>query len=113
MSGRVSGGVRPFKAFSRKAGLRVIKRAPVAPIPKWHIVTGDTVAVLSGRGKGKTGVVRSVLRKENRVIVAGVNFVKRHVRPTERTAGGVVAVESPVHYSNVNLVDPTAGCVEE
>lgn len=109
MSGAAGAGVRPFKAWSRKAALRVIKRAPVAPIAKWHIVAGDLVYVRSGRSAGKTGKVKEVLRKQNRVIVEGANLVKRHVRATTGTAGGVVALESPVHYSNVNLVDPTTG----
>lgn len=106
-----SAAIIPFKAWARKSALRVIHRAPIAPIPKWRIVTGDLVYIRSGRSGGLTGKVKAVLRKSNRVIVEGANFVKRHVKPTSQSAGGVVGVESPVPYSKVNLVDPTSGCV--
>ena len=106
-----SAAIIPFKAWARKSALRVIHRAPIAPIPKWRIVTGDLVYIRSGRSGGLTGKVKAVLRKSNRVVVEGANFVKRHVKPTSQSAGGVVGIESPVPYSKVNLVDPTSGCV--
>lgn len=102
-------GIRPFRYFVRRAGLRTIGTPDVEPIAKWHIVRGDTVFIRSGRDAGKTGKVKKVLRKSNRLIVENANMVKRHVRVQEGQAGGVVSMESPIHYSNVNLVDPTTG----
>ena len=103
--------LRALKPWVRKAAMRVVKRAPPPTIKHWNVLAGDTVRVMVGGGKGVTGVVRKVLRKQNRVIVAGANFVKRHVRPGVGP-GGVVSVESPVHVSNVMLIDPVSGCVE-
>ena len=102
---------RALKPWVRKAMNRVIKGAPPPTIHKWGLLTGDTVFVMSGGGKGVTGVVKKVLRKQNRVIVAGANFVKRHVRPSASSPGGVVPAESPIHVSRVALVDPVSGCV--
>ncbi len=73
------------------------------------IKKGDKVAVLAGRDKGKTGEVTKVMPSENRVIVAGVNMVKRHNRPTQTTPGGIEEKEAPIHVSNVALVDPKSG----
>lgn len=102
---------RALKPWVRKAAVRLIKRAPPPTIRKWNVLCGDTVHVLSGGGKGVTGLVKKVLRKQNRVLVAGANFVKRHVRPSAGSPGGVVAAESPIHVSRVALVDPVSGCV--
>lgn len=103
-------GIRPFRVWPRKAALRTVEKQ-VEPIKKWHIVRGDLVEILSGRDAGKTGKVKQVIRSENRVVVEGLNLVKRHVKVADGSAGGVVAVESPVHYSNINLVDPATGYV--
>ncbi len=73
------------------------------------IKKGDKVVVLAGKDKGKTGEVTQVLPKEDRVIVAGVNVVKRHQRPTQTTAGGIEEKNAPIHLSNVALVDPKTG----
>ncbi|MGO1121190.1 50S ribosomal protein L24 [Rhodovibrionaceae bacterium A322] len=70
---------------------------------------GDTVAVLTGKDKGKTGEVLRVLTKESRVIVQGVNMVKRHSRPTQIDAGGIKEMEASLHISNVAHIDPTDG----
>jgi len=102
--------VRPFRNWVRRAAIRVVRR-PLEPIAKWFIGRGDVVQVLAGRSAGKQGKVKAVLRKKNRVIVEGLNLVKRHVRPTQGSPGGVLSVESPMHVSNVALVDPTTGCV--
>jgi large subunit ribosomal protein L24 len=72
-----------------------------------RIRKGDTVVVLTGRDKGKRGDVLKVLPKEERVIVQGVNVVKRHTRQTQYQAGGIVEKEASIHVSNVGLVDPT------
>lgn len=81
----------------------------IEPIPTWKIVRGDIVYIRSGRDAGKTGRVTKVLRKVNRLIVDGCNMVKRHVRVGEGQKGGVIPMPSPIHYSNVNLLDPTLG----
>ena len=71
------------------------------------IKTKDKVVVLTGKDKGKTGEVVRVLPSENRVVVQGVNVVKRHQRPTATSQGGIVEKEAPIHVSNVAHVDPT------
>ena len=71
--------------------------------------TGDKVVVISGKDKGKEGKITSVLRKENKVVVEGVNVVKKHVKPNGQNAGSIVEVEAPSHASNVMIVDPKTG----
>lgn len=73
------------------------------------IKKGDRVVVLAGRDKGRKGQVLKALPKENRVIVQGVNLVKRHQRPTASTPGGIVEQEAPIHVSNVAHEDPKDG----
>ena len=71
---------------------------------------GDTVMVIAGDDKGKTGRVLSVDESKNRVIVEKVNFVKRHTRPrSQNQQGGILEKEAPLHLSNVMLYDPKAG----
>lgn len=71
-----------------------------------HVKKGDLVVVISGKGRGKTGKIKRVMRAENRVIVEGVNLVKKHQRPTRQNpSGGIVEMEAPVHASNVLLLD--------
>jgi|TARA_R110002072_G_scaffold187425_1_gene344170 large subunit ribosomal protein L24 len=70
---------------------------------------GDQVSVLTGKDKGKTGEVLRVLPQENRVIVRGVNLVKRHTRPTQTDAGGIKEQEASLHVSNVAHIDPSNG----
>ncbi len=73
----------------------------------------DTVKVISGKDRGKTGKVLRVDPVKGRVIVEGVNVQKRHQRPTGLGGGqqqaGVIEVEGPVHVSNVQLLDPKSG----
>lgn len=82
-----------------------------------YIKTGDTVAVIAGSDqfvtdkkgnkKRKTGVVLKVLKDKNRVIVEGVNVVKKHQRPSQANEkGGIFEQEAPIHVSNVALIDP-------
>lgn len=73
------------------------------------IKKGDKVVVTAGRDKGKEGEVLRVLPKEGRVVVQGVNVVKRHTRPTQLNAGGIVEKEAALDASNVALVDPKDG----
>jgi large subunit ribosomal protein L24 len=67
---------------------------------------GDRVIVTSGRDKGKRGEVMRVFPGEMRVVVSGVNVVKRHTRQTARTQGGIVSKEAPLHISKVAHIDP-------
>lgn len=69
------------------------------------IKKGDTVMVLVGKDKGKTGEVLSFSPKENKVLVAGVNIVKKHKKPTMNSQGQIVEVEKPIHISNVSLIE--------
>lgn len=73
------------------------------------IKKGDKVIVITGKDKGKTGEVTKAMPKENKVIVSGINMVKRHQKPSQENAGGVVSKEMPIHVSNVALVDPKSG----
>ena len=77
------------------------------------IKKGDYVQVISGsvkNGKGKKGEVLQVFTKEDRVLVAGVNMVKRHVRPSQADPeGGIKQFEAPIHVSNVAHIDPKDG----
>lgn len=72
----------------------------------WKVKKGDKVVVLAGRDRGKRGEVLKVLRAEERVIVHGVNVVKRHTRPSAKGSGGIVEQEAPIHVSNVAHLDP-------
>jgi large subunit ribosomal protein L24 len=73
---------------------------------KFKIKKGDRVVVIAGRDKGKTGEVLRVIREESRVVVQGVNIVKRHTKPSAASTGGVVEKEAALHISNVAHVDP-------
>ncbi len=73
---------------------------------KFKIKKGDRVVVTTGREKGKTGEVIRVLRKDKRVLVQNVNMIKRHTRPSQFSAGGIVEKEAPLHISNVAHIDP-------
>ena len=73
---------------------------------KLKIKKGDRVVVITGKDKGKTGEVLRVMPKENRLVVQGVNVVKRHQRPAFGNPGGIVEKEASVHVSNVAHIDP-------
>ena len=74
---------------------------------KMKIKTKDKVSVLTGKDKGKVGEITSVMPKENRVVVAGVNMVARHTKPSQANPqGGIIRREASIHASNVALVDP-------
>ena len=70
---------------------------------------GDRVIVTAGRDKGKRGEVLRVYRDDERVLVSGVNMVKRHQKQSARAQGGIVSKESPVHLSKIAHVDPKTG----
>ncbi len=73
---------------------------------KFKIKKGDKVVVITGRDKGKSGEVLRVLRDVERVLVQGVNMVKRHTRPAAGQTGGIVEKEAAIHLSNVAHIDP-------
>jgi large subunit ribosomal protein L24 len=73
------------------------------------IKKGDTVVVLTGRDKGRSGEVLRVLTAENRVLVDGVNMVKKHRKPSPMAAGGIDTIAAPIHVSNVAHKDPRSG----
>ena len=77
---------------------------------KLHIKKGDTVMVLAGTSKGKTGTVLRVLVKEQKAIVEGLNMVSKSQKPSAKNPqGGIVKQEAPIHISNLNVVDPKTG----
>ena len=73
---------------------------------KLKLKKGDKVIVVSGREKGRSGEILRVMRKERRVLVQGVNMVKKHRRATASSPGGINEFEAPLHISNVAAVDP-------
>ena len=73
---------------------------------KLKIKKGDKVIVLTGRDKGRTGEVLKALPRENRVVVQGVNMMKRHTKQSQTTQGGILEKEAPIHVSNVAHIDP-------
>ena len=73
---------------------------------KFKIKKGDRVVVTTGRNKGKTGEVLRVLRDQDRVLVQGVNMVKRHTAPSQASPGGIIEKEASLHISNVAHIDP-------
>jgi large subunit ribosomal protein L24 len=75
-----------------------------------RIRSGDSVVVLTGKDRGKTGKVRQVLPRESRVIVEGVNIVKRHTKARgPGQPGGIIEKEASLHISNVAIADPSTG----
>ncbi len=89
--------VGPKKKTPRKRRIPIIKR-------------GDTVIVISGKEKGNTGKVLSINWKQERVVVEGLNMVTKHVKPNpQNQQGGITRLEAPIHYSNIQLYNPTLG----
>ena len=75
-----------------------------------HVKKGDKVMVISGKDKGKTGVVLTAFPKKDRVLVEGVNIIKKHIKPNQANPqGGIVSQEAAIHVSNVMLIDPKTG----
>lgn len=75
-----------------------------------HVKKGDTVFVITGKDKGKKGRVIAAYPKKNKVLVEGINMVKKHAKPTQANPqGGIINQEAPIHVSNVMLVDPKTG----
>ena len=89
----------------RKARRRVER----APRIKLHVTKGDRVRVMSGEFKGKEGKVLRVFPDRGRVVVDGVNVVKKHKRATQEVEGGIISFPAPIHASKVMLLDPKTG----
>ncbi len=78
--------------------------------PKLHIRKGDTVKVLTGDDKDKTGKVLEILIAKNRAVVEGINMITKHQKPTAaKPEGGIKKTEGTVHISNLMLIDPATG----
>ncbi|KAK4490844.1 hypothetical protein RD792_001559, partial [Penstemon davidsonii] len=85
-------------------------------INHWKILRGDNVMIIRGKDKGETGIIKRVIRSQNRVIVEGKNLVssyvyvvKKHIKQGQGHEGGIFSVEAPLHASNVQVVDPVTG----
>lgn len=75
-----------------------------------HVKKGDKVMVISGKEKGKTGTIIAAFPKKDRVLVEGINIVKKHMKPNQANPqGGIVSQEASIHVSNVMLIDPKSG----
>ncbi|MCJ8009714.1 50S ribosomal protein L24 [Lederbergia wuyishanensis] len=72
-----------------------------------HVKKGDKVMVITGKDKGKTGTVLAAFPKKDRVLVEGVNIVKKHSKPSQdNPQGGIISKEAAIHVSNVMVLDP-------
>jgi large subunit ribosomal protein L24 len=76
---------------------------------KMKIKKGDSVIVIAGKDKGKKGSVLSVIRETDRVVVSGVNMIKKHQKASAAGNAGIISKEAALHISNVALVDPKEG----
>lgn len=77
---------------------------------KFHVRKGDTVKIISGNNKGKTGKVLEILKDKYKAIVEGANMVTKHTKPSASNPnGGIVKTEAPIHLSNLMVVDPATG----
>jgi large subunit ribosomal protein L24 len=88
---------------------RTRKAARTKPVPqamKMHVTKGDTVQVISGDDKGKRGTVLRTYPKRGRVVVQGVNIIKKHQRASQTSEAGIIEREAPIYVSKVMLIDP-------
>ena len=96
-----------MKPLVHKKAKRVRHAAPVRV--KMHVTKGDTVQVISGDDKGKRGQIIQVYPKTGRVVVRGINMIKKHQRATQTAEGGIIEREAAIHHSKVMLIDPKSG----
>lgn len=75
-------------------------------VQKLKIKKGDEVVVITGKEKGKKGKITQVLPAKSRVVIGGVNMVKKHTKASRTSAGGIIEKEASMHISNVSLIDP-------
>jgi large subunit ribosomal protein L24 len=74
-----------------------------------HVKKGDKVIVIAGKEKGKTSTISKVLPEKNKVVLDGLNMVKRHTKPRKAgEKGGIIEISQPIHASNVKLADKVA-----
>ncbi len=86
------------------------KSSVTRKVPRLSVRKGDRVEVIAGKEKGKKGKILFALPKKNRVVVEGINMVKRHARPTQKIPqGGIQEREAPIHASNVQVICPSCG----
>ncbi|GAB2234398.1 hypothetical protein Droror1_Dr00003649 [Drosera rotundifolia] len=78
-------------------------------IQNWKILRGDNVMIIRGKDRGETGIIKRVIRSQNRVMVEGKNLVKKHIKQGQGHEGGIFSVEAPLHVSNVQVLDPVTG----
>jgi len=78
---------------------------------KMKLKKGDQVVVIAGKDKGKTGTITKVTPSTNKVVVAGINVIKKATKPNPQTGegGGLIEKEAPIHASNVMFLDPATG----
>jgi large subunit ribosomal protein L24 len=76
---------------------------------KYKIKKGDTVIVIAGKDKGKSGNVTSMITGKDRIVVQGVNIVKKHRKATQENPGKIEEIEASIHISNVSHIDPETG----
>ena len=88
---------------------RRVRTQPVPQAIKTHVTKGDQVRIIRGDHRGQQGKVLRVLPQKGRVVVEGVNVVKRHKRATPQAEGGIIEFPAPIHLSNVMLLDPKSG----
>ncbi|GAB4191249.1 MAG: 50S ribosomal protein L24 [Roseiflexaceae bacterium] len=75
-----------------------------------HVKTGDEVLIITGKDKGKRGKIKQAMPRENRVLVEGLNMIKRHTKQRgPGKPGGIIEREAPIHISNVMLICPSCG----
>ena len=78
--------------------------------PKLHLKKGDKVRVTAGNSRGKEGVVLEVLNEKQRVVVEGVNMIKKHLKPSANNPqGSIQEIEGSIHISNLMVIDPASG----
>ena len=70
---------------------------------------GDKVVVLAGKDKGRTGEVVTVMPKDDKAVVRGINMIRRHQRQSQSQEGGIISKEAPIHVSNIAIADPKDG----
>lgn len=76
---------------------------------KLKVRKGDEVIVITGKYKGKKGKILKIFPEENKAIVSGINLVKKHIKASQTSEGGIISKELPIHISNIAHVDPKTG----
>ena len=102
--------VLTYKKTQRRRVKNAARHAGNAERVKMPVAKGDTVRIVRGDDKGKEGKVIRVLPKKGRIVVEGINIVKRHRKPrSAEEPGGIIDFPAPIHHSNVMLLDPKSG----